>query len=328
MSIGQSASNRCLLCGQWSKLKYEGLRDRLGTSREVFNLWECVSCGVGFINPIPEGPLDAYYPESYLSSEQSATPGKRFDIEEWYRFNQYRFDFNLVQKSMEKLICQETRYLDVGCGSGERLLYVKKTTGAECVGLDTQNFLKSNSQATDIEFIQSEVMDYYPSPKFDIVSLFQVLEHVPDPTSTLRHILQNFVTSDGTLVLQVPNFGSIERRIFGKRWFSMDAPRHLWQFNTTNLCELVEAAGGKVVCTFRKNALLHSISLVPSLFPALDVQKIWSNQSLTTSSRLARVALWAFLTVLSIPLVAIENLFSTSSMLTLIATRSDSEATL
>jgi len=65
--------------------------------------------------------------------------------------------------------------------------------------------------------------------------LFHVLEHVENPQKILDHIKNHILDKNGYLIIQVPNYMSIERYVFGSKWFSFDVPRHLWQFNETAL---------------------------------------------------------------------------------------------
>jgi SAM-dependent methyltransferase len=62
--------------------------------------------------------------------------------------------------------------------------------------------------------------------KFDIVILWHVLEHIAFPEEALDEIIKH-LNPGALLVIAVPNFSSLQRKIFGKNWFHLDLPRHL-----------------------------------------------------------------------------------------------------
>lgn len=312
----------CPLCSGALRHRYDEIPDRLGTSTHTYVLDECSVCGLGLINPAPTGDLSAYYPENYLSQEQSdAEPDASGDVlsrlERAYRYNQYRFDFGLVRKAAGTDVARVRSYVDIGCGSGERVTYVAEQGCPRAVGVDRYKFGK-NASRREVELVNSEIVEFRPAERFELVSMFHVLEHVEDPVGVLRHLHDHVVSAAGTLVLQVPNYAAFERRFFGRRWFGLDAPRHLFQFDAATVRTALESAGFEVVDIARVNAALHPVTMVPSAFPALDVQRIWVRPG-SRRTKVALQLLWAAVTVLAIPLAALQNLTRNASMLTVIA---------
>ena len=70
----------------------------------------------------------------------------------------------------------------------------------------------------------------YSTSSFDAITLWDVLEHLPDPSSTLQEI-KGFLKPDGILVLRVPNYDSCDARLFGFAWSGLDVPRHFMSFH-------------------------------------------------------------------------------------------------
>lgn len=81
-----------------------------------------------------------------------------------------------------------------------------------------------------------------PPASCDIVVMWHVLEHLPDPVAALRQIAE-IVTPGGLILAAVPNFGSFEARLFSRRWYSLDAPRHLIHFTPDTLRSAASRAG-------------------------------------------------------------------------------------
>jgi SAM-dependent methyltransferase len=308
----------CPLCGGTLALRYDDIPDRLGTSPGGYRLDECDGCGLGLINPAPSGDLSSFYPDHYLSQEEDGGSESALSrLERTYRYDQYRFDFALLRRATGLDIGSAASYVDIGCGSGERVTYAHGRGCGRAVGVDRYEFGKAASRR-DVELVTSEVVDFRPVERFAVVSMFHVLEHVEDPVGILRHLRENVVADDGVLVVQVPNYRVLERRIFGRRWFGLDAPRHLFQFDRWTVRRALEASGWEVTAGYRVNAPLHPVTLVPSAFPALDPQRIWVGTG-SPAGRLVKQLLWAAVTLCAIPVAAVQNLARNASMLTVVA---------
>ncbi len=80
---------------------------------------------------------------------------------------------------------------------------------------------------------------------FDVVTMWQSLEHVHQPLAILREALRVLVPG-GTAVIAVPNFAGFSARWFGPHWFGLDLPRHLTHFTPTTLTDMLQAAGFRV----------------------------------------------------------------------------------
>jgi SAM-dependent methyltransferase len=73
-----------------------------------------------------------------------------------------------------------------------------------------------------------------PSPHFDLIFLFQVLEHLEDPVKTIQQ-LSSFLKPNGKLIIGVPNFSSWQAKVGREKWFHLDVPRHLVHYSLSTL---------------------------------------------------------------------------------------------
>ena len=72
-----------------------------------------------------------------------------------------------------------------------------------------------------------------------------MLEHLPQPEEVIANI-HNLLTSNGVLVLAVPNFSSHDRLHYKHNWAALDVPRHRWHFTPEGLEQMLFKAGFKL----------------------------------------------------------------------------------
>ena len=141
------------------------------------------------------------------------------------------------------------RVLDVGCGRGH-LLTAMARRGWECYGTEVSAFRGDERLETPgpgrITVWRGALEDLpLEDACFDAVSIWHVLEHVNDPSSTLRTIAR-ILKPGGVLALAVPNYSSVQRIVFGRHWFHLDCPRHLYHFRKHLLLEWLDEHGLRV----------------------------------------------------------------------------------
>jgi SAM-dependent methyltransferase len=146
------------------------------------------------------------------------------------------------------------RLLDVGCASG-LFLQEAKQVGWNIAGIEPNEALCAQArknlgedaevQCTTLEMARLE-------SGFDAITLWDVLEHVPDPQTFLQHC-RSLLRSKGYLFLNVPDLDSWPARILGTRW-PLLLPEHLNYFNRESLCFCAEKAGLRPVQFGRRRA--------------------------------------------------------------------------
>lgn len=83
------------------------------------------------------------------------------------------------------------------------------------------------------------------SGRFSAVTLWDVIEHVPDPEAALRAV-RSWMRPDGCLFISTPDAGSLVARTLGRRWHHVDPVQHLALFSRRNLIALLERAGFRI----------------------------------------------------------------------------------
>lgn len=83
---------------------------------------------------------------------------------------------------------------------------------------------------------------------FDVITSFEVLEHLTDPLGELRNF-HRFLRPDGLLYLTTPNFNSISRAMAGSRWSVVNYPEHLNYFVPRTLGKALGTTGFRIIRT-------------------------------------------------------------------------------
>lgn len=132
--------------------------------------------------------------------------------------------------------------LDIGCGNGEWLA-IAKMCGWTGVGIEVDPRRAAPAVARGIVIWQGDVASYPGQPQgFDVVRLWHVLEHLPDPAATLRTV-RDWLKPGGELIVGIPNIRSAAHRIFRRTWSGLEYPKHLYHFTAPAIERLVQSAG-------------------------------------------------------------------------------------
>ncbi|MCX6234744.1 MAG: class I SAM-dependent methyltransferase [Bacteroidetes bacterium] len=153
------------------------------------------------------------------------------------------------------------RILDVGCGTGELLAYFKKRRW-ETVGIET------NSNARDYGIthygldVGVDLKTYKSAPEsFDVITLWHVLEHLPDIHEQLRKII-SLLKSNGILIAAVPNCNAYDAQYYQEFWAAYDVPRHLYHFTKQTLSYLLELHGCHIIEVFPMKLDAYYVSML------------------------------------------------------------------
>ena len=231
MSRTGSLPGRCAACGGEEGRRLAAVDHITG---ERFEVVVCSRCGLGRTDPAPADLL-RHYPTGYYGSG-----GIRFNplVEAAIRTSR-----GARVAAVTRARAAPGAILDIGCGRG-LMLYDLARRGWRTVGVEMSE--AASRHAREVLGLDVRVGDLagckFPGASFDVVTLFHVLEHLPDPDNALSEA-RRVITPDGRLLVEVPNFGSLQSRLTGGKGFHVDAPRHLFHFTRASLVELLERAG-------------------------------------------------------------------------------------
>src|SRR5204863_7865105 len=134
---------------------------------------------------------------------------------------------------------QKGSLLDIGAGTGD-FLWTAKQEGWKTTGIEPNDKARISAERKGISF--AEDMASIPDHSFDVITMWHVLEHVPDLDLQIRE-LKRLLKPEGTVIVAVPNFKSYDAKYYGNFWASFDVPRHLWHFSKTSIKLLFQKEG-------------------------------------------------------------------------------------
>ena len=110
------------------------------------------------------------------------------------------------------------RLLDVGAGSG-KLVQFFRGRAIDAHGIEPSRALFDRFLAGDTAFTYATLDEFHASDPqtFDIVTAFDVIEHVADPREFLRAV-STFLEPGGIFFVSSPDVESLTAKVFGRRW--------------------------------------------------------------------------------------------------------------
>lgn len=213
-------------------------RVRLTTTRP-FVIARCLSCRLAFATPRPtEAELEAFYTGAYFNGANPVGGYGDYGGESWAEPNARRM-WDLVSTWEPSLRSTEPRRaLDVGCATGEFAVTLRDE-GWTVAGVELADDARAAAASKDLptyRFLEDVV------GSFGLITMFHVLEHVLEPTATLR-AARALAAPGATLLVEVPQWDSIGRYVKRGRWSSLTPPEHINFFTSASLAAVCSMAG-------------------------------------------------------------------------------------
>ena len=251
----------CPLCGALAaELLRRDCRDRLLEGAGRWEIVRCLQCGLARTEPRPQpADLARAYETSYFEDtlgvpadngagpEHPPVPRSRALLSRVLDAPYHvRYGATGVPEPPEA----GATVLDVGPGAGEELAeHARK--GWEAWAVEPSRIAaravaaRAKIPAQRI-IVASAEEARLPAEQFDRVVMSHVIEHLSDPRGVLQSVRES-MRPNAMLTIRCPNFGSIERRLFGRWWAGLDVPRHLQHFTRVTLSTLLAQCGLRAV---------------------------------------------------------------------------------
>lgn len=219
-----------------------------------FSLQQCTTCSFVVTSPRPDqNSINLYYQsDNYISHTGKANSlvDKIYLLARWFTL-QSKYRLIKKYKALGSV-------LDYGCGTGSFLEYMQKHNW-QIAGVEPSE--AANRKAHQI--VKTEIYREFQqvNNKFDIITLWHVLEHVHNLNEKLIEI-KDHLENDGILFVAVPNLKSQDAKKYGAFWAGLDVPRHLWHFSNTTMKTLLEKNGFKLIDTVPMKLDSYYVSLL------------------------------------------------------------------
>ena len=180
--------------------------------------------------------------------------------------------------------------LDVGCGVGIFLQKVKDI-GWNAIGVDMSKAAVqyARSRGLDVRLGKIEELKFKPR-SFDVITLFQTIEHIEDPIRILKKIY-SLLRRGGILILTTPSEESFMARVLGKFWFGYRNIEHLYFFNNQSLATMQTKVGFRKVMIHSEDSRVLSVPWVLTRV----LEYYYNQKSLLTSLMLKSKPYWKYL---------------------------------
>lgn len=236
----------------------------------------CMTCNFRFMAPAPQPTwLEAYYKSRALYDADSAfAQDYANSIADKEQFVEQMLQQYLSGPRLEKLA------IDFGAGSGY-VVKAMKNRGFKAFGLELNPQAPAKAQALFGVEVRIGGINTLADSSVSVFSLFEVLEHMPDPVHFLRHV-RSKLCKDSLLIGSVPNYQGLGRFIFGINSSVLIVPEHLVYFDIPTLkCVLQQAGYEPLLVGFKKpNQVLLNLGLRQLIYKKLG--RTWLSRCLVT----------------------------------------------
>ena len=225
-------------------------------SNEIFSIVKDKTSELLVTSPRPNDEnLGEYYEsEDYIS--HSDAKKSVFD-------RVYQLVRNYTLKQKIKLInsfdVSQKTILDIGAGTGDFLLACKNN-GWSVEGVEPSSKARSIAEQKLEAKLHTEISKL-SHQTFDIITMWHVLEHVPNLEEYIR-LVKSLLNENGKLIVAVPNHKSFDAGHYGKFWAAYDVPRHLWHFSQTAIRKLFHIEKMEVIKTLPMKFDAYYVSLL------------------------------------------------------------------
>jgi SAM-dependent methyltransferase len=232
----------CPACGETDAREWLQAPDRFHGRQQTYTLAYCQGCSLVWLSHPPRAEeMDPHYSPDYHRLISAAGHNS---LDRW-----------VDRKAALEQYKRSGAILDLGCSSGSFLEFIRsdawKLFGVE-MSADGAKTAEGRSGA---KVFVGDILDApFPPESFDVITCFDVLEHLHEPRKVLAKV-KEWLKPGGIFYVLVPNIDSAEARFFKSYWCGLELPRHLFHYSPTSLKSLAKSVGlAEVLLETRRNA--------------------------------------------------------------------------
>ncbi len=206
-----------------------------------YSLLGCSACGLTFVSPQRNGR--ALIADLYATNLWSSDSPSHFGYADYLEQHEnYVRTFKKRSKPLRAL--RPGSLLDVGCASGYFMKVMRDDHGWEVTGIEPSDLAADfGRRRYGLQIATGVLADADVAPcSFDLVTMWDVIEHLPDPIGELE-LARRMLKPDGLILLETQDVSSVFARMLGRKWHHYKHAEHLWHFDPATITLLLEKAG-------------------------------------------------------------------------------------
>ena len=253
----------CPVCDSTSAREWLRAPDRFHGRKDEYTLLRCSNCSLVWLSHPPKpDEMHGHYTEAYdrlISAAGDDSPIR------WRHRNSALAPYK-----------QSGALLDLGCSSGAFLhSLAREKWSLYGIEMSAESAKKAQEKTGAKVFVGNILDATFPAESFDVVTCFDVLEHLYEPRKTIAKVAE-WLKPGGIFYVLVPNIDSAEGRVFGAYWHGLELPRHLFHYSPASLKFLTRSVGLRTVSleTRRNPAVGVSLRYVwDDIFGAVGIRR-------------------------------------------------------
>jgi 2-polyprenyl-3-methyl-5-hydroxy-6-metoxy-1,4-benzoquinol methylase len=205
-------------------------------SRETFSIVKCNSCGFVSTQFETESDLGYFYDSPEYISHTNSSRGFMNSVYQVVRSYTLKGKLNLLKRYCQRL----DSLFDYGCGTGHFLNYSKRSS-LDVFGIEPSESARAIAldSGLNVSVGINEFNESVPRETFDAITLWHVLEHIPDLNETIT-FLKSKMHVETVLFVAVPNHTSLDAKHYKTHWAAYDVPRHLYHYSPDSIKQLMQ----------------------------------------------------------------------------------------
>ena len=235
----------CNICGSNDyTVVHQGLKDDGSINLDTKKVYASSSNIVGNDRIVKCNICELKYVTPQLEAKDIVEAYSEGSDEKFVSQNKWRMvTFKRCLREVEKATCSKKgRILDIGTAGGA-FLKVAKDAGWNVAGIEPNKWLCNWCEKNYGIKIQQGILEKtkYKRKSFEVITWWDVLEHVPDPSATLKKC-RELLTDEGILVVNYPDIGSMPSKLMRSKWIFLLSV-HLWYFTPKTLKKILSKTG-------------------------------------------------------------------------------------
>ncbi len=203
--------------------------------KDHMDIVKCDNCTLVYTNPIFD---DEHYKSTYSSEDYQKIVKDLGEESHNYRVNRFGKErVEILSRFLDGK--NEIRYLDVGCSTGF-VVEAAKDAGWIAKGIDLNPSAIDFGKSRGLDLTTASLDETsFEKESFDVISLFDVLEHLTNPKEIINQA-QSYLADEGLLFIYVPNWDSASKMIMNEDAHFIWPTHHLNYYTPKTLSDFLE----------------------------------------------------------------------------------------